>query len=52
MGKGITFGEKDEELVRKIEEYQRKYDLDYFVEAVRKLCDTALSLEKTLSNMK
>ena len=34
MGKGVTFGKKDEELVEKIENFQQKNNLDYFVDAV------------------
>ena len=52
MGKGISFGEKDKELIKKIEEFQKKNDLDYFIEAVRKPCEVALEFEKTVSKIK
>ena len=42
MGRSITFSERDEELIKKIEAYQREKDIHYFVEAVRQLCEKAL----------
>lgn len=52
MGKSITFGEKDKELIKKIADFQQKNDLDYFIEAVRKLCEVGLEFEKTVSKIK
>ena len=45
MGKGITFGKKDEKLIKKVENFQRKNDLEHFVDAVRKLCEIGLEFD-------
>lgn len=42
MGRNITFGERDEKLIKKIEAYQKEKGIRYFVEAVRQLCEKAL----------
>ncbi len=46
MGKHITFIEKDEQLIKSIEEYQKAHGLAHFVDAVRKLCKDALEISK------
>lgn len=46
MSKQVTFNDNDEELIRKISEYQEAHGLPYFVSAVRKLCDDALKIKE------
>lgn len=46
MKKTATFTEKDTELIRRIEQYQRERGLSHFIDAVRQLCDDALQLKK------
>lgn len=48
MSKGLTFtnNERDRKIVRDIEKYQHKNEIPSFVEAVRKLCEFALTIEK------
>lgn len=46
MTKHITFIDNDEELIKKIEEYQKAHGLSSFVSAVRKLCDDALKIKE------
>ena len=43
--KTATFTKSDSELVKLIEEYQRKNELNSF-SAIRKLCKMALTIEK------
>ncbi len=50
-GKGITFGEKDKELIKKLEDFQKRNELEHFVDAVRKLCEVGLQFEKTLNKL-
>lgn len=40
--KQLAFGQKDEELVKKITAFQREKSLPSFIEAVRQLCNEAL----------
>ncbi len=42
--KGVKFIDDDEELIKKIEEYQKAHGLSSFVAAVRKLCKDALAV--------
>lgn len=42
MAKQISFGEKDNKLIKRIEEYQKENDIKYFIEAVRQLCQCGL----------
>ena len=42
MGKGLTFGNCDENLIKEIEKYQNDKGLPTFVAAVRELCNIAL----------
>lgn len=46
MSRSVTFGERDKELIKKIEAYQREKDIHYFVEAVRQLCEKALKFNE------
>lgn len=48
MSKGLTFtnSEHDRKLIRDIEKYQHKNEIQSFVEAVRQLCEMALKVEK------
>lgn len=40
----VKFIDDDEELIKKIEEYQKAHGLSSFVAAVRKLCKDALAV--------
>jgi len=42
MKKQIAFGEKDEELIKRIIAFQTEKRIQSFIEAVRQLCNTAL----------
>ena len=42
--KAVKFIDDDEELIKKIEEYQKAHGLSSFVAAVRKLCKDALAV--------
>jgi hypothetical protein len=44
--KVVSFIDSDQELVDKIEEYQKAHGLSSFVAVVRKLCNDALEIEK------
>ncbi len=46
MTKQICFIESDTELIKKIQEYQKKHGLPHFISAVRQLCKVALETEK------
>ncbi len=46
MKKVVNFVDSDQELVRKIAEYQKAHGLSSFISAVRKLCADALEIEK------
>ena len=46
MKKVVSFIDSDQELVDKIEEYQKAHGLSSFVAVVRKLCNAALEIEK------
>lgn len=50
MSKSANFGEKDRELVKKIEEYQKIQELPSFVEAVRILCKKGLQVNELVKN--
>ena len=52
MSKRVTFGEKDLELVQKIEEFQKNQELPSFVEAVRILCKKGLQTNEFIKNIK
>lgn len=52
MSKSVTFAEKDLELVRKIEEYQKKAELPSFVEAVRILCKKGLQVNELVKDIR
>ena len=44
VSKHVTFGEKDLELIRKIEIFQREQGIPAFVEAVRILCKKGIQV--------
>ena len=48
MAKQVKFNDndRDNELVKKITEYQKAHGLSSFIDAVRKLCNDALEIEK------
>ncbi|MDE6780177.1 MAG: hypothetical protein K2J40_01775 [Ruminococcus sp.] len=48
MSKGLTFNdsERDRKIVKNIEQYQHRNEIPNFVEAVRRLCETALKIEE------
>jgi hypothetical protein len=46
MGKGVTFGDKDAQLIRRIVAYQKEKGISSFVEAVRQLCEKALKFNE------
>ena len=52
MSKGVTFGEKDSELIQKIEVYKKAEELPTFVEAVRILCKKGLQTNEFIKNIK
>ena len=46
MGKSVTFGDKDAQLIRRIVAYQKEKGISSFVEAVRQLCEKALKFNE------
>ncbi len=46
MAKKITLNDNDEQLGKRIREYQEAHGLPSFVSAVRKLCDDALKIKE------
>ena len=46
MGKGVTFGDKDAQLIRRIVAYQKERGISSFVETVRQLCEKALKFSE------
>ena len=46
LKKTATFTEKDIELVKRIEKYQKDKKHKSFIDAVRELCETGLDIEK------
>lgn len=52
MTKRVTFGEKDSELIKKIETYQKEQGLPSFIEAVRILCKKGLQFNELIKNPK
>lgn len=46
MSKQVSFRDSDEDLIKKILEYQKAHGLPSFVSAVRKLCEDAIQVEK------
>ena len=49
MSKKVTFGERDLELIQKIETYQKEQNLPSFIEAVRILCKKGLQVNELIS---
>lgn len=52
MNKGVCFIDKDKDLVKEIENYQYEHKLKSFVDAVRALCKSGLSLTEAVEKMK
>lgn len=52
MSKKVTFAEKDSELIKKIEDFQKAQELQAFVEAVRVLCKKGLQVSELVKNVK
>lgn len=52
MTKGITFTDKDKNLIEKIVKFQHAQELPSFVEAVRRLCENGLSMNSVINNLK
>ena len=48
MAKQVKFGEKDLELVKRIEDFQKKQKLPSFIEAVRVLCEKGLQVNELM----
>ena len=46
MSKGVTFGDKDTQLINRIVAYQKEKGISSFVEAVRQLCEKALKFNE------
>ncbi len=46
MGRSVTFGDKDAQLIRRIVAYQKEKGISSFVEAVRQLCEKALKFNE------
>lgn len=44
MSKHVTFGEKDLELIQKIELFQKEQEIPTFIEAVRILCKKGIQV--------
>lgn len=52
MSKKVSFGEKDSELIKKIEDFQKTQELPAFIEAVRALCKKGLQVSELIKNVK
>ena len=52
MAKKVSFGEKDLELIQKIEAFQKMQELPSFIEAVRILCKKGLQINELIKNSK
>lgn len=52
MSKRVTFGERDLELIKKIETYQKEQGFTSFIEAVRILCKKGLQVNELIKNAK
>ena len=46
MAKSVSFNDKDKELIKRIEKYQQDNNIRHFVDAIRDLCDIALTFKK------
>lgn len=51
MTKRITFGDKDEELVKEIWAFQESQNLPHFVDAVRVLCRNGLRMSNIVKGL-
>lgn len=52
MKKQMSFADKDEILVKRIVEFQKRQNLDSFAEAVRILCESGLNISKAMKKLK
>lgn len=52
MAKGMSFTDKDSELVKKIEKFQHTQELPSFTEAVRVLCEKGLAMSDVMQALK
>lgn len=52
MKKHLVFLEDDEELVKEIKAYQKQHDLPSFIEAVRRLCKSGISMDDMMKKAK
>lgn len=48
MAKQVKFGEKDLELVKRIEDFQKEQKLPSFIEAVRVFCEKGLQVNELM----
>lgn len=48
----FKFAQKDEELHKRIEAYQKRHKIKAFPDAVRQLLESALNFEKAVSKIK
>ena len=46
MSKSVSFNDKDEELIKRIEKYQQENNIRHFIDAIRDLCDVALTFKE------
>ncbi len=51
MSKNVSFGEKDRELIKEIEKFQKIQELPTFIEAVRILCKKGLQVRELIKNV-
>jgi len=52
MAKQVTFGEKDSELIQKINNFQKNQKLPSFIAAVRILCEKGLQVSDLVKDIK
>lgn len=52
MSKGITFVDRDAELIKQIENFQKEQGLSSFIAAVRILCENGLHMSNVVKNIK
>ncbi len=52
MEKHLVFTDKDEDLVKAIQKYQKSQNLPSFIEAVRRLCTGCLNMSNALKDIK
>ena len=52
MSKKISFTDKDKELIKLIQLFQKEQELPSFIEAVRRLCKNGLRMSDVVKNLK